>query len=111
MMKIDQSATRLAFKLGIPHFNHTECQFDRGTGRAKIKRVMLFWPMKPIDVAIDEIERVTLVINESSGSENSARSVYPQIVLKSGKWFNLAAGREKSSKAAVEAMTAFLAAR
>jgi len=110
-MKLEQSPTRLAFKLGIPHFNHTECQFDRATGRATIRRVMVFWPMQPIDIALDDIARVTLVVSEVSSSENSARNVYPQIVLKSGKWFNLAAGREKSSKAAVEAMTAFLATR
>ncbi|HEY5208929.1 MAG TPA: hypothetical protein VIJ42_05715 [Stellaceae bacterium] len=110
-MKLEQSPTRLAFKLGIPHVNHTECQFDRTTGRVTIRRVMLFWPMKPMDIAIADIARVTLVVDEGSGSETSGRSVYPQIVLKSGKWFNLAAGREKSSKIAVDAMTAFLAAR
>ena len=108
-MKItEQSKTRLAFAIGIPFFNGTQCDFDRNTDRAKIKRVMLFWPLKTIDVPLGDISSVRVAVSTGSAGESGSYSKsYPEVLLKSGRRVAMAAFGESSSKRAVAAMDAF----
>jgi len=106
MKIIEQSATRLAFKIGLPFFNGSECDFNRSTGRAVIKRWMLFWPRKPIDIPLDDIASAKLGM--SAVSSQGGYNYYPILVLKSGKPINMASFTESAAKKAVDAISAFL---
>ena len=106
MKIIEQSATRLAFKIGLPFFNGSECDFNRSTGRAVIKRWMLFWPRKPIDIPLDDIASAQLGM--SAVSSQGGYNYYPILVLKSGKPINMASFTEAAARKAVDAINAFL---
>lgn len=109
MKIIEQTATRLAFSIGVPYFNVSHCTFDRTAGRATIKRVMLFWPLKPIDVPLEDVAGAMLSGAATTSQGGAMR--YPIVLLKSGRRISLASFGEAAAKRAVEAITAFLEQR
>jgi hypothetical protein len=109
MKIVEQTATKLAFSIGVPYFNATQCDFDRTTDRGTIKRTMMFWPMKTLDIPLSEISAVRLAVATTSTPDTGSYSKsYPEILCKSGRRIAMASFRESSSKKAVEAMKAFL---
>lgn len=107
MKIVEQSATKLAFKIGMPYFNGSECAFDRNTGRATIKRWVLLWPRRTIDLALGDIAGAKLGVASVSGQ--GGEQFYPIVVLKSGKQVTLPTFSETAARRAVDAITAFLA--
>jgi hypothetical protein len=105
---IEQNGDKLIFRIGVPYFNGTSCDFNRLTGRAVIKRVMLFWPMRSVDVGLAEIERAQLAQTSGSTGGTSYTKTYPVLLLKSGRPIAFAAASEKASKQTVEMINAFL---
>jgi len=105
MKFIEQNDTRLAFKIGIPLISWTQCDLDRTTGRARIKRVMFFYPRKTIDIPLDEIQGVALM--GGTGVENSVYE-FPMLTLNSGERIKFAVHQYSQSKKAVDAVGAFL---
>ena len=67
---------------------------------------MMFWPMKTVDVSLDEIASVQLG-GGYTGSDIYSKP-YPEIFLSSGRRVRFAAFQESASKKAVAAMQAFL---
>lgn len=106
MKVIEQSANRLAFRIGLAHFNATDCDFDRSKGRARIERVIFFWRCKPLDYDLAAISDAYL--QRMDGSDG--RQYYPVLRLKSGAKVSFPAGMEAASKWAVESINAFLRA-
>lgn len=111
MKIIEQTKDRLVFKIGVPYFNGTSCEFDRAKGRAVLKRVMLFWPLRTIDLPIEEIAAARLASAFGLSGDTTTDTYskdYPVIELKSGTRISLAAASEKVSKKAVEMINDFL---
>jgi hypothetical protein len=105
MKIIEQTEARLAFKIGIPLINWTQCDLDRTTGRARIRRVTFFWPRKTVDIPLGEIQAVSLM--GGAGAENSVYE-YPMLTLNSGECIKLAVHQYSQSRKAVDAVGAFL---
>jgi hypothetical protein len=105
MKIIEQTEARLAFKIGIPFLGWTQCDLNRTTGRARIRRVILFWPRKTVDIPLGEIHAVSLV--GGVGAENSAYE-YPMLTLNSGELIKFAVHQYSQSRKAVDAVGAFL---
>jgi hypothetical protein len=105
MKVIEQSANRLAFRIGLANFNATECDFDPFKGRARIERVIFFWRCKPLDFELDAISDAYLARMDNS---RNSHEVYPVLRLKSGATFSFPAGMEAASKWAVSSINAFL---
>ena len=105
MKIIEQTQARLAFKIGMPLLGWTHCDLNRTTGRARIRRVVLFWPRKTVDIPLDEIQAVSLV--GATGAENSVYE-YPMLTLNSGECIKMAVHQYSQSRKAVDAVGAFL---
>jgi hypothetical protein len=106
MKVIEKSATSLAFRIGYPYFNSTLFHFNRVTGRAIIKRVAFFFPLKQLDLALNDISSAYL--GSASISSEGGEQAYPILQMKSGEKFSIPAGTESSTKKAVTAINAFL---
>jgi hypothetical protein len=110
-MKImQQTDTKLTLNIGIPYFNQSQCDFDRTTGRARIKRAVVFWPLKTVDVPLSEISSIAVSVQHAGSAERGQTKYSPEILFKSGKCINLWANSESSATKAVAAMNAFLQA-
>jgi len=109
MKVLESTPTRLTLTMGWRWFNWSRCDFDRGTGKARIERVILFWPCKPIEVPLAEIQNVRAV-STTVGTEQGQTSEYPEVTFTSGRVVNLpcASLTGKAAKAAVEKMRVFL---
>ncbi len=110
MKLIEQIFEKVALSVGFPRFNGAHCVFDRTTRRASIKRIILFWRLKTIDLPLDEVAFARIVtVSGSAGESGSYEKTYPEIILTSGRRIPLATGSESSAKKTVAAINAFLA--
>jgi len=110
-MKIMQeSDTKLTVNIGIPYFNQSRCDFDRNTGRARIKRAVVFWPLKTLDVPLTDISSISVTVQRGGSAERGQTKYCPEVLFKSGKRVYLWAGNESSATKAVAAMNTFLQA-
>jgi hypothetical protein len=103
MKIIEQTEARLSFKIGIPLLCWTGCDLDRTTGRARIRRVMFFWPRKTVDIPLGDIHAVSLV-----GAGDNSGWQYPMVTLNSGERIKFAVHQYSRSRKAVDAVGAFL---
>ena len=110
MKIIESTPDRLVFKAGIPHFNASRCEFDRTSGRARIERVIFFWRMKPVEIALEEIATGMLQHVSTITGEAMSTAVKPQLRLRSGRVINIpmTVVSGKSAGRMMEIINAFL---
>ena len=110
MKLIEQSATRLVFQTGLRYLSGARCTFDHGTGRANIKRVMLMWPRKTLDIPLRDIVSVQSSVSKASVEGGTVTTAIPQLTLASGQTVNLSvlAGDTKSAPVVIGAVKTFL---
>lgn len=108
MKVLQETATKLVLKLGVPLLNHGTCTIDRAAGQVTVAAHMFMWPRRRT-VSLDEVQAVELYRGEATPPDPARVSYCPALRLLSGRRLFLPGFGRKSSAAAVERIRAFLA--
>ncbi len=108
MKVLQETATKLVLKLGVPLLNHGTCTIDRVAGQVTVAARMFMWPRKRT-VPLREVQGVELYRGEATPPDPARVSYCPALRLQSGRRLFLPGFGRKSSAAAVERIQKFLA--
>lgn len=108
MKVLQETATKLVLKLGVPLLNHGTCTIDRAAGQVTVAARMFIWPRKRT-VPLADVQGVELYRSEVTPPDPARVSYCPALRLMSGRRLFLPGFGRKSSAAAVERIRAFLA--
>ena len=65
MKVLQETATKLVLKLGVPLLNHGTCTIDRAAGQVTVAAHMFMWPRRRT-VSLDEVQAVELYRGEAT---------------------------------------------
>lgn len=107
---LESTPDRLAITMGIRPLQTTTATFDKASRKARFERTIFLIPRKPIEVAFDEIETITVVHQSTTGSQGmQVKSDNPLVQLKDGRRFWLSnPGSPADAATAVQQMREFV---
>src|SRR5262249_22399442 len=107
---LENTPDRLGITMGTRPFQTTTATFDRASRKARFERTVFLIPRKPIEVAFDEVETITVVNQRTTGSQGMrVKSDNPLVQLKNGTRFWLSdPGSPADAATAVQQMREFL---